>query len=105
MKTGRGWNALVKDKDITEHILTEKELEDRIDELWKGSPLSSSDIFGYPKHHVWEEDGIRYSSWEISPGMFTGDGGKEMYDKVLKEEFEKLFPFKTSDKDFINVKQ
>lgn len=45
-----------------------------------------------PKHHTWEEDGIQYSAWEISEGMFTGDGGWEMFNKAMQEEAEKIVP-------------
>lgn len=47
-----------------------------------------------PKHYVWEEDGQRYSAWEIGKGLLTGDGGKELYDKAfhaaMKKGFEKM---------------
>ena len=32
---------------------------------WKGLDWT-------PKHHVWTEDGIQYSSWQIGP-IYTGD--------------------------------
>lgn len=58
----------------------------------------------YPKHYVWEEDGVRYSSWEISPGVFTGDNGKEMFNKAMEEELKNILPYTTTDKNFINGK-
>lgn len=45
----------------------------------------------YPKHHVWEKDGVKHSSWEISKGVFTGDGGMEMFEELVKKECEKLY--------------
>jgi len=47
-------------------------------------------VHNYPKHYVWEEDGVKYSCWELAPGLSTGDKGFELYQKVLKEYAESL---------------
>jgi hypothetical protein len=45
------------------------------------------------KHFEWEKDGQQYSCWKLSGGGFPiltiGDGGKEAFDKLFKEEIEK----------------
>lgn len=41
------------------------------------------------EHYEWEEDGQKYSSWKIDTGsavIWTGDAGKELFDKALKEQ-------------------
>ena len=44
----------------------------------------------FPEHFKGHnEDGSRYSYWKIG-NIITGDGGKEMFDKALKEKFGKL---------------
>ena len=46
------------------------------------------------KHYEWEENGERFSCWKLlAGGMFcvltTGDKGKEEFDRIMKEEFDK----------------
>jgi len=43
----------------------------------------------FPKHHEWEENGKLYSCWEISKGIFTGDGGYREFCKIFHEEATK----------------
>lgn len=47
------------------------------------------------KHYEWEENGEQFSCWKLTAGglmnvLTTGDGGKEKFDKLMKEEFSKL---------------
>lgn len=42
-------------------------------------------------HHEWEENGERYSSWEIRCGntvINTGDEGIRLYEEALKNQFK-----------------
>lgn len=47
------------------------------------------------KHCEWEENGEKFSCWKLMAGNLftiatTGDGGKEEFDRIMKEEFSKL---------------
>lgn len=64
-------------------ILKAEEIKTKLKEVFKDKDF-------YPKHYVWEEDGVKYSAWEISPGTMTGDGGMETYSKMLAEEAAKF---------------
>lgn len=69
--------------------LTLEDLSKKLNELFEN--ISDEHSLEYPKHHVWEKDGVKHSSWEISKGVFTGDGGMEMFEELVKKECEKLY--------------
>lgn len=37
------------------------------------------------KHHVWEDENGKYSSWKIG-NMYTNDAGMKLFNEALKEE-------------------
>ena len=71
-----------------EHII--KVFEDLFNKQTdKETPISD---FGW-KHNTWEDKGEKFSAWtfKTDKGSFTtGDGGKEAFDRIMKEEFSKL---------------
>lgn len=87
MEKSKGFRELIKDKHIPTEPLSISKLYDFLKDIHKD--LVGQDLTGYPKHHVWEENGQVYSSWEIRPGMCTGDGGYKMFCDALKKEADK----------------
>lgn len=75
-------------------------LEDFTKKLEKvfGNKETYENLLIYPKHYTWEEDGMQYSAWEISEGVFTGDGGMELFNQAITNELKNL-PFKLDDND------
>ncbi len=46
--------------------------------------------FEFPVNYRWEdEDGNKYSSWKIGKGLYTGDGGMELFRKAIVEQVNK----------------
>jgi hypothetical protein len=44
----------------------------------------------FPVNHKWvAEDGTKCSAWNMGNGIWTGDGGKEMFDKALEDNLKK----------------
>lgn len=87
-KIPKGWRELIREEHnaFNNKPLTLSDLKRFLTDIYKEkvSKLGYNPM-EYPKHYVWEEDGVQYSMWELKPGMFTGDGGMEYYSKSLKE--------------------
>jgi hypothetical protein len=59
--------------------LTQKDIEEAISSFFKDNPEKKEE-FPLMKNTKWEdEDGNKYSSWQIGKNLHTGDGGAEMF--------------------------
>lgn len=80
---------------------TRKYIEEVFGNLYKNSienEKGNISNFGWT-HNIWEDKGEKFSAWTFKTdrGTFTtGDKGKEEFDKIMKEEFNKL-PNLTND--------
>ncbi len=63
---------------------TVKEITDALKEAMKELD------FEFPVNYKWEdEEGNKYSSWKIGKGLYTGDGGMELFRKAMIEQANK----------------
>lgn len=76
---------------------TKEELTEILDKLCNSKPqkdrMADNPRIPDIKHYEWEEDGQQFSSWRIDTGsmvLHTGDRGKAEFDRIFKEEMEKL---------------
>lgn len=97
-KIGKGLYEQLKNNHIeSEPKYTRKYLEEVFGNLFKISEERKEKLIKMPffwKHNTWEENGEKYSSWSYTNGLHTlfttGDGGKEEFDRIMKEEINKL---------------
>ena len=88
MEKSKGLRELLKDEHFSKEPLKVSDLYNFLKDIHKD--LVGQDLTGYPKHHTWEDRGQVYSTWEIRPGMCTGDAGFELYTKALRKYAESV---------------
>lgn len=85
-----GWRKIVEEYgDELNQSLSVNDLYNFLKDIQKDSKRK---LHFTPKHYTWIENGVEYSSWEIAPGMFTGDAGMENYSKELHRYAKSLSP-------------
>jgi len=87
-----GWRKIVKEHgNELNQSLSINDLYNFLKDIQKDIQKDRKRLLHFtPKHYTWTEDGVEYSSWEIAPGMFTGDAGMENYLKELHKYAKSL---------------
>jgi hypothetical protein len=75
---------------LNNYMFLEEDLKAKVDEFFNMEDIKKKLKESFVKHYVWEEDGQRYSAWEIGKGIMTGDGGYEMFVKALEQHANEI---------------